>query len=460
MARGCNSAVDALLCWIDFSEHDELLNSTRGKRITTNCASLWAYVQDTRPDLAEEFITLVQNPGSAAHQAILDFSAAIISWLRPKQHTLTGLLLAGITYQRHTHAAAEAKDLVKIAVRSSDVEIDITAISRTGHYTRELCGAGNIADDAGFTDFDPSTDIGRLRWSQVNRLILARFRQPPCKLTELRTLRTDWSETLQGFETADRFFSQDEEKYEKLAAAGGAVPDNLRIEMTRERLAPDMIVAFNAFEEMEVARGCYDTDLENNFAAFSAAVIRVGISLTRRQSQRNAQSPGDAAPAAAQAGLSASDDRARQLRFTQGDNSCWKWSVGECSYGDNCRFEHVGEAGSQRGTVVDEDGQCLMFSRRGQCTRKKCPFGHNENTAAAAAEDTPAANATQSQPPARRVFTVLHQDKAEKTRKLREHSVSSEGFVAPGTRTADGDLKPRWTRIKDIPEDDSDCGDY
>ena len=207
-----------------------------------------------------------------------------------------------------------------------------------------------------------------------------------------------------------------------------------------------------------MARGCYDTDLEDDFAAFSAAVIRVGVSLVRRQSQLAA------APAAAQAGLDASDARARQLRFTQGDNSCWKWSVGECSYGDKCRFEHVGEAGSQRSTVVDEDDQCLMFSRRGQCTRKNCPFGHNGNNAAAAAaaaEDqqpsTPA-NATQSQPTARRVFTVLHQDKAEKTRKLREHSVSSEEFFAPGTRTAAGDLKPRW--FKDIPEDDSDCTDY
>ena len=198
----------------------------------------------------------------------------------------------------------------------------------------------------------------------------------------------------------------------------------------------------------------------------------------RRQSQQDAQSPGAAAPAAAQAGLNASDDRARQLRYAQGDNSCWKWSVGECSYGDNCRFEHVGEAGSQRSTVVDEDGQCLMFSRRGQCTRKKCPFGHNENPAAAAAAENPAAAAAaaaEDQQPstpairptgdhkcypaaARKVFTVLHQAKAEKTRKLREHSVSSEEFFAPGTRTAAGGLKPRW--IKDIPEDDSSCEDY
>ena len=452
--------MDGLLCWIEFSAHDTTLSSTKGKRITTNCASLWAYVLDTRPDLAGEFIVAVQNPGSAAHQAILDFSAAVTSWLRPEQYTLTGLLLAGITYNRKTHAAAEAKDLVKIAVRSLDIEAVITAIERNGHYTRELCGAGNISDDPGFMEFDPAAGTGQLRWSQMRRLILARFRQPACKLTERRSLREIWQGTLQGSDAADRFFSQDEERYCELAAAGGAVPDNLRIELTKERLAPDLLIAFNTFEEMEVARGCYDTDLEDDFAAFSAAVIRVGVSLVRRQSQLAAT------PAAAQAGLDASDARARQLRFTQGDNSCWKWSVGECSYGDKCRFEHVGEAGSQRSTVVDEDDQCLMFSRRGQCTRKNCPFGHNgDNAAAAAAEDqqpsTPA-NTTQSQPaiapPARRVFTVLHQEKAEKTRRLREHGVSSEEFFAPGTRTADGDPKPRY--FKDIPEDDSDCTDY
>ena len=64
----------------------------------------------------------------------------------------------------------------------------------------------------------------------MNRLILARFKHPPCKLTELRTLRKEWREALQGSDTADRFFSLNEEKYDKLAAAGGAVPENLRID--------------------------------------------------------------------------------------------------------------------------------------------------------------------------------------------------------------------------------------
>ena len=98
----------------------------------------------------------------------------------------------------------------------------------------------------------------------MSRLILARFRQPACKLTERRSLRETWQGTLQGSTAADRFSSQDEEQYGDLAAAGGAVPDNLRIELTKERLAPDLLVAFNAFEEMEVARGCYDTAPEDH----------------------------------------------------------------------------------------------------------------------------------------------------------------------------------------------------
>ena len=52
-------------------------------------------------------------------------------------------------------------------------------------------------------------------------------------------------------------------------------------------------------------------------------------------------------------------------------------------------------------------------------------------------------------------FVVLHEDKAGRSR---DHNVSSEEFFAPGTRTASGDLKPRWNQS--IQEDDSDCEYY
>ena len=165
MARGCNSAADAILCWIDLLQHDVPLNSTRGKRITTNCASLWAYIQDERPDLTAAYIGGISCPGHAAHQAAQDFATAITSWLRPQPHTLTGLMVAGMTYDRDAHAAAEAKDLVKISVSADDIEAVIVAVKKNGFYTRELCGKGNIADEPGFLKFDPSTSLGQLSWT-------------------------------------------------------------------------------------------------------------------------------------------------------------------------------------------------------------------------------------------------------------------------------------------------------
>ena len=129
--------------------------------------------------------------------------------------------------------------------------------------------------------------------------------------------------------------------------------------------------------------------------------------------------------------------------------------------------------------MVDKDGQCLMHVRRGQCTRRDCPFGHDGTKGADAAEDnqqtpppdppTPPAPAirptrdpTCYSPAARAAaqrgrtqFAVLHEDKAGRSR---DHKVGSEEFFAPGTRTASGGLKPRCTQK--VQEDDSDCEDY
>ena len=79
MARGMSSAADALLLWICFAMHDLPLFCDQGKRWTTNCASLFAFVHITRPELTSAFFEGIQQPGYAAHQAIRLFRA---SWLR------------------------------------------------------------------------------------------------------------------------------------------------------------------------------------------------------------------------------------------------------------------------------------------------------------------------------------------------------------------------------------------
>ena len=102
--------------------------------------------------------------------------------------------------------------------------------------------------------------------------------------------------------------------------------------------------------------------------------------------------------------------------------------------------------------VVNEDVKCLMLVRRGQCTRRNCPFGHDLD--AAAAEDQqpnpPAANTTQTADKKHRgrtQFVVLHADKAPRRRGPR---------FAPGQ----SDWRPGEKMLKDLSEDDSDCEDY
>ena len=43
-----------------------------------------------------------------------EFLAAVVSWLDPEPYTVTGLLLAGLTFERSQPAAAEAKDMVRL----------------------------------------------------------------------------------------------------------------------------------------------------------------------------------------------------------------------------------------------------------------------------------------------------------------------------------------------------------
>ena len=81
--------------------------------------------------------------------------------------------------------------------------------------------------------------------------------------------------------------------------------------------------------------------------------------------------------------------------------------------------------------AIDTDGQRLLHVRRGQCTRRKCPFEHDGAKDVAATGDTPPApptppalairptgDPTYYSPAARAVqrgrtqFSVLHEDKA------------------------------------------------
>ena len=146
VARGCDSPADALMLLIKFRVHDASLFCDKGRRWTTNCASLFAFIKAERPDLTAAFLNGISRPGHAARQAIQEFLAAVASWLDPELYTLIGILLAGLTFDRGQPAAADANDMVRLAVRCYDTLGEkISALERDGYFDRKWCCSGDIS---------------------------------------------------------------------------------------------------------------------------------------------------------------------------------------------------------------------------------------------------------------------------------------------------------------------------
>ena len=259
--------------------------------------------------------------------------------------------------------------------------------------------------------------------------------------------------------------------------AGGSISDATRIVDIKLRFSEKMDAAYRAFILSEDTHGRHDPQLEKQWSKFKVVFRRVGQAVARSGGSLNYSA--DAVPAAAQAQRTirpvVSDRRTVQQqpaarpgteeqRLLKFNNLCFEHSkLGVCSYGAECRFAHEGEPGALRHLVVDGNGDRVQFEKYGNCRRLdrgRCTFKHDPasvqqqpakqqsapanstavmteeqhrqivNFAAANGRDASMVTLEEAQsaaraPAARRVFTVLHQDKAEKIRKMRPKAVEA-----------------------------------
>ena len=164
---------------------------------------------------------------------------------------------------------------------------------------------------------------------------------------------------------------------------GGRFPDQLRIEVTKQRLNADTLMAFEDFSSTKICSGEYDLRVETEWNQFSSTLIRIGASLLRKGSNypaaasaANPAAPAPAAPApAVPAALPSSSNPPA--------GSCWRYThAGTCTLDEvDCKFSHPGALGAFKTTVCTADGHCKMEQKRGHCSRDNCPFLHSEDDA-------------------------------------------------------------------------------
>jgi hypothetical protein len=218
-----------------------------------------------------------------------------------------------------------------------------------------------------------------------------------------------------------------------------------------------MLTAYESFLESQACLGKRDPMLEKQWGKFCKVMKRVGKAIKSTDAPA-AHIPRQ--PALATFQRQTIEHTPSTLKAVS--DLCWEYSrLGECKFGSECKHKHLGAPGALKHTIVDVDGNCLQYIKYGDCrrlARGNCPLKHGEQpedveqltadqheqfmkyctdkqldpvkytyaefvaaggnkTSLKAIEDTP-----------RRIFTVLHADKAPKSRKRAVTLHSAEDY--------------------------------
>jgi hypothetical protein len=424
----------------------------------------------------------VSVPGVTTADAVDDFEAEVAPWLEadgspPAKHMMAGLVIEG--FKRASAAVSEdAKALVHCCVlRSGDIQSMPSEIRQAGKYDMKTSESEErVGQLPGFRDFDPATAGGSENWDLVKKVLVAYGSKSVNAAVDEQVAKELWEQV--EMTNVREFTALERRAYRDWKRAGGSISDSTRIQNIKSRFGSQMMAAYNAYVLSEDTHGRHDPQLEKQWSRFKQVFRRVGQAVERSGGEVSAAAPAQAAQirrnvfavmaargaAGGPVSGAAADNTPEQLRLMNVKNMCFEHSkLGSCSYGERCRFNHDGEPGALRHLIVNEAGECVQYNRFGNCRRQergKCTFVHNPQSVQAAAAAQPAqapaqnstAVVTEEQhkqvmdyaaaagrdpsavtfeevqtaartPPARKMFTVLHQDKAEKCRKTRNLNV-------------------------------------
>ena len=141
-------------------------------RWTTNGPSMYCHIKLNRValcDALEAGNLGIMRTGTEADKAIQVFVSAVTSWLTPRDHSVTSILMEGLSYDQDSAAAADVNKLVILSVlQYDDIGGLAASIEEEGRYDRSRCkGIHDIRMLPGYQKLDPSTAEGSMRWMQL-----------------------------------------------------------------------------------------------------------------------------------------------------------------------------------------------------------------------------------------------------------------------------------------------------
>ena len=385
-------AARQLLSLYRLQEVDPDLYSTTTSRMTTNAVQLNAWFTKMKPQDVKELLQGVQRRGTTAGGAITTYKQEVASTFTSKEGTKGAMLLDVLSSDKAHSRTAHVDALVRIAIECDDLRDMRSTTARIragGKYRGTKRAKGNIAESEGYARFDPTqsgSDTASRWWKALLALLEAYFGQQHASTAEQTAAEVNW-------------------RAERLPGKPKGTFKQLRVEAAEELIAREEILWTTRQQIENTDAPSTDKQRKLNLLAAAkgniakATLKRIGgndqqlHTITYDQLADHMEQADDADRAIREISdlidmdNSGSDDAAkpRAPKKKGKKELCWHHQhVGPCRFGDDCRNEHVGEAGALRHKHEDEDGICRDF-KEDNCERgAECKFGHDKVTAAAA----------------------------------------------------------------------------
>ena len=291
-----------------------------------------------------------------------------------------GELVEALTQEPKRDRSRLVQNLLKVAVRCGTVQLidaQIAQIKATGLFDRKLAAAGDLRLETRLQLFDPSTQDGKHLWDAIGRLITAYFSRSRSGDQGRQIAEHEYAElTCDSHESVSIFLCTEADCYDDVTRTGASYTGYTRIQLVLLKLPGHLQTAYAAFKGRCKENCQWNDSRSTDFDMFASDIELVAMSMPP-DAGRNKQ--GDqAAPDTCYARKLHTD---RKPGRTASSDHCWNHQfTAECRFGDDCKFDHVGEAGCFKLEVADEHGRCLMEQKPGGCRRNNCSFVHREES--------------------------------------------------------------------------------